>query len=143
MGYGDQENGLCEIDGEGLRVHRDSPPVPGLRGLPARGRVPILCGWLMTESMPIGGLADLRQAVVITHLPASLIGLVGAVVGFMMAANHGNELGMVFFVGLLPAVLLARRADFSRLSALECSKLERVVGELAALVGASDRVDPE
>ena len=54
----------------------------------------------------------------------------------MMAANHGNEFWMLFFVGLLPAVLLATRALFSRLSKSEGSKLERVVEELAALVEA-------
>ena len=91
----------------------------------------------------VGGMADLTQAAVITHLPASLIGLMGSAVGFMVAANAGNEIGMVFFVALVPTLLLTLRRLFARLSRSECGKLESVVEELAVLVGDSDRDGPD
>lgn len=86
----------------------------------------------------IDGMVDLRQAAILTHLPASFLGLIAAVVGFMIAANQGNEIGMLFSVGLLPAVMLATRTLYSRLWKSESRKLERVAEELAELIRSSD-----
>jgi hypothetical protein len=86
----------------------------------------------------VRGMADLTQAAVITHLPASLFGIAGSAIGFLVAANSGNELGMVMFAALIPTVLLGARKLFSRLSGGEARKLERTVDELAMLVGDSE-----
>ncbi|MEJ2206603.1 MAG: hypothetical protein P8170_21130 [Gemmatimonadota bacterium] len=86
----------------------------------------------------VRGLADLSQAAVITHLPAGLFGIMGSAIGFLVAANSGNELGMVMFAALIPTVLLGARKLFARLSRGEGRKLERAVEELALLVGDSE-----
>jgi hypothetical protein len=83
-------------------------------------------------------MADLTQAAVITHLPATLLGIIGSAIGFMVSADAGNEIGMVLFIALLPMVLLATRTVFGRLARSEAGKLERAVEELATLVGESD-----
>jgi hypothetical protein len=90
----------------------------------------------------ISGMVDLRQAAVLTHIPAGLLGLIGAVVGFMMAANQANEIGMVLSLGLLPAVVVATRALYSRLWKSEARKLEGVAEELAALLGPPSGEQP-
>ncbi len=86
----------------------------------------------------VDGMADLTQAAVITHLPATLLGIIGSAIGFMVSADAGNEIGMVLFIALLPMVLLATRTVFGRLARSEAGKLERAVEELATLVGESD-----
>lgn len=82
----------------------------------------------------VDGMADLTQAAVITHLPATLLGIVGSAIGFMVSANDGNEIGMMLFIALLPIVLLATRTVFGRVARSEADKLERAVEELASLV---------
>lgn len=89
----------------------------------------------------VRGMADLRQSAVVTHVPAGLLGAMGSVVGFMISANNGHEVGMVLFATLLPIVMLAMRNVFARFSKSEGHKLERVVDELTTLLRESDRLD--
>jgi hypothetical protein len=87
----------------------------------------------------VNGIADLASAAVVTHLPLSFLGSMASVAGFVTAANNGSAIGMVFTAVLLPTVHLAARRLFGFLSRSESAKLERVVEELAEVIGASAR----
>ncbi len=64
--------------------------------------------------------------------------MIASVLGFMTAANNGSAFGMVLCVAFLPVVLFSTRRLFAFLSRSEGGKLERVVEELAELVGDSE-----
>jgi hypothetical protein len=90
----------------------------------------------------IAGSGDLRQAAAVTFLPASILGALGSVLGFIQAANSGNEVGIVLALLILPVLFFALRLVFRRISRTESAKLERVMGDLGRLLAEADDRDP-
>lgn len=89
----------------------------------------------------IVGSADLRNAAVVTFLPASILGAFGAILTFVQAADAANAMGMVLAVLILPVLFFALRLLFGRISRSESAKLERTVSDLGGLLAAADDRD--
>ena len=81
--------------------------------------------------------ANLTNAAILTYLPAGIMGVMASVAGFVVAANNGNELGMLLCLFILPMVYGILRTVFSKVSGSEATKLQLVVDELARLTEGS------
>ena len=77
--------------------------------------------------------ANLHQAAVVTFLPAGILGTVATTVGFIVAADSGNPLGMLFGLSVLPALYPFLRSIFRKVTQKETAKLQQVVEELGRL----------
>ena len=86
----------------------------------------------------VEGMADLKEAAVVIHAPAVLVGLIGSILGFIFAANSGSGIGLLAVAALVPVLLFGTRRFFSRVSGSQLRKLEGVVEELAALIRGSN-----
>ena len=86
----------------------------------------------------VEGMADLKEAAILIHAPAVLVGLIGSILGSIFAANSGSGIGLLAVAALVPVVLFVTRRVFSRVSGSQLRKLEGVVEELAALIRGSN-----
>ena len=76
----------------------------------------------------------------LTFVPAGAMGLIFSGVGLTTFIKDGSTAGLVVFLVLLPVLYVILRTIVSRFTAAESVKLQRVVDELAILVGDSETV---
>lgn len=79
--------------------------------------------------------ANLTQLAIVSYLPAGIVGAVVSLVGFMTSANAGNPLMMILSLLAIPAVLTVIRILLGKVGVSESAKLQKVVDDLARLVG--------
>jgi len=80
---------------------------------------------------------NLSNTAILTYLPVGILGAIGSLVGLVEFAKSGSEVGLVVFFAVLPVYAILRTI-FSRVSASESAKLQRVVDELARLTGGGE-----
>jgi hypothetical protein len=85
----------------------------------------------------IQGSANLHQAAIVTFLPIGILGVLGAVIGSIVALENGSPLGFVFGLSILPILYPALRTIFRKVTEKEATKLQQVVDELARLTEGS------
>lgn len=86
----------------------------------------------------IRGSANLSNAAILTYLPVGIVGTIGAVAGTITALKNGNPVGLIFTLGLLPALYAVMRAVLGEVSKSQARKLQRVVSELARKIGSGE-----
>jgi hypothetical protein len=92
----------------------------------------------------VAGSGDLRNAALVTFLPAGFLAVFSSIIGFTQAADSGNAIGMVLTLLVLPVLFLILRAIFGRISRAQSAKLERVLDDLCKLIAeADDRDSPD
>ena len=79
--------------------------------------------------------ANLTQLAIVSYLPAGIVGAIVSLVGFLTSANAGNPLMMILSLLAIPAVLTVIRILLGKVGASESAKLQKVVDDLARLVG--------
>lgn len=81
--------------------------------------------------------ANLDNTVVLTFLPAGIIGTVLSVAGLIKSAQAGSMVGMILCLAVLPVLYPILRAIVRKVSRSEAEKLEEVVEDLARLAEGS------
>ena len=82
--------------------------------------------------------ANLSNMATLTFVPAGAMGLIFSGVGLTTFIKDGSTAGLVVFLVLLPILYVILRTIVSRFTAAESVKLQRVVDELAILVGDAE-----
>ena len=89
-------------------------------------------------STTVSGTATLTNAVVLTYLPAGIMGIFGSVIGISQAAEADSSGGVFFFLLIIPVLYLILRTILGKISRSESARLEQVVDELARLTEEPD-----
>jgi hypothetical protein len=82
--------------------------------------------------------ANLTNAAVVTYLPAGIVGGVISTIGLITFAKDGSLMGLILALAVLPVLYTVLRAIYGKISGTESAKLERVVDELARLIGEGE-----
>lgn len=82
--------------------------------------------------------ANLSNMAILTFVPAGALGLIFTAVGLTTFIKDGSTAGLVVFFVLLPVLYTILRTIMSRFATAESSRLQRVVDELAILIGDSE-----
>jgi len=85
-------------------------------------------------STTIGGVADFKPLAVAAYLPAGMISLLTAIIGFAAATQEGSMLGMGLSLAVVPVAYAGIRAVVKRVAAAHAEKLESAVDAVARAI---------
>jgi hypothetical protein len=81
--------------------------------------------------------ANLANAAALTYLVPGIMGFITSLAGFIKFVQDGSQVGLILFLAVLPILYPIVRTIFSKISASESAKLQKVVDELARLTEGS------
>jgi hypothetical protein len=79
--------------------------------------------------------ANLSNLAILTYLPAGAMGLITSMVGLIKFVQDGSQIGLIVCLAVLPILYPILRTIMGKVTSSESTKLQKVVDELARMVG--------